>query len=140
MIISILDTAFKAAKDDDFDYQSAPMWELNLTDTTKNPVVFFALPLSATDTFTKLGIKRTRIVANIFFLKKSLLSDTQPARTPVIDEMHDAMNAFFKSFESNSTIQPEIKSIRYDDVYNFFDLNMDGISSVVDFEFNNTVC
>lgn len=140
MIISILDTAFKSAKSSDFNYQSAPMWELNYTDSTDKPVVFFALPLSATNSFIKTGQKITRIVANIFFLKKSLLSDLQPTRTPIVDEMHDAMNEFYKNFEADASLYPEIKSIRYDDVYNFFDMNLDGISSVVDFEFNGELC
>ena len=143
MIISILDTAFQAAMPTGFTYYSKPMWEFNYNDSPVNPVMLFALPFAATDSYTKVGIKRTRIVANIFFLKQTKLVDNQAIRTPIVDEMHDAMVQFMKNLETDTLVNnifPEIRSVRYEDMYNVFDPNLDGISAVVDFEFSNTLC
>lgn len=140
MIVSLLNTAFTGATDASMDYLSSALWEFNLTDSVEKPQTFWARPFIATDSFSKTGIKTTRVIANIFFLKANKFSDNQLETEALIDAMHDEMNKFYVKLGNDTTLIPTIKSIRYEDVYKFLDINYAGVSSIVEFEFTNKLC
>ncbi len=142
MIISILDTAFTAAKSNDFNYSSGPIWELNQNDSPDKPLVHFNTDMPTHWKFTdqKFGFEKGVIVCQLFFIKYHPVSDTQIQRTVIIDQMHDALKAFKKIFESNATINPVNFDVDIDSANNWLDVNYAGISVVMKFETTNMPC
>lgn len=143
MIISTFDTIFQACTDaittEDFEYRSAKLWELNLKDDTTKPEVLWALPFDYVESENKLGLKSTRMIVQLFFLKNNQLHEHQATKTVIVDAMHDAFKLWRAEFESNA-IAPKINSYRLTDVYDDFDANRSGLTVVIDFEFRNTIC
>jgi hypothetical protein len=140
MIVTVLNTAFSGATDPSMEYSTKEVWEFNLKDSVEKPQTHWSRPFIIRDTFTPTGIKITTVVANILFLDTTLFTDPHETTESVIEAMHTEMVKFYKKLEQDTTLQITIKSIRYEDVYKYLDINFAGISSVVEFSFTNELC
>lgn len=109
-------------------------FEMNTYDNTvASTIVYLEHPIRGKDltpNFSPAMAHSIEYTINLFFLKKSKLSDTIIQRQPIIDAMLALKRQFIIRLCNNSNVK-DVTAVEHLEVYNVLDLNLDGIWATI---------
>lgn len=121
--------AYNTAESAEVEFTVKPVWDFNKVFNINDPTILLVTPLKRIEKDRGEITGREIYRLTIFALSKSKLSEHQDTRTVTVDRMDDLMKNILERVRASVL---SIDNVVTDDVYNFCDVNTDGVGVAFD--------